>query len=213
VLHLLAAAFALFMLARHGGRALAFIAPSLVRVAPEGGGARTLAQVRAGEALAALGFRHVGAYRERGPLGAFAARRDAWASPDGGTYADVDAGGRGGEADVTFVSPFGDGAFVVTSNHPRVALSGPLVQAGGLAGASVEAALAAHRVAVQRFAATHGAPEAFATLPARVLAAGRFRAGPGRAEVRRHAAMSFANACVAVVLLVGSVNLAARALK
>jgi hypothetical protein len=213
VLHLLAAAFALFMLARHGGRALAFVAPSLVRVAAEaGGGARTLAQVRGGEALAALGFTHLGAWRERGPLGAFDARRDAWASADG-VYADVEAAGAGHEADVTLVSPFAGGGFVVTSNHPRIALSGPRVQVGGLPGASIEAALAAHRVAVERFAAAHGSPEAFPTLPARVVAAGRFRAGPGRSEVRRHAAMSFANACIAVVLLVGSVNLAARALR
>ncbi|MFL5301973.1 MAG: hypothetical protein ACJ79R_16680, partial [Anaeromyxobacteraceae bacterium] len=168
MLHALAALFALYMLARYGRGALLFVAPSLLRVTAEAGaGARTLAQVRAGEALAALGFVRLGGRREAGPLGALEVRTDAWASEAEGVYADVrerpDAGGPA----VSFTSRFPDGAFVVTANHPRVALCGPSLQLGGLPGATVEAALAAHRVAVARFARDHGAPTAPADLAAR----------------------------------------------
>jgi hypothetical protein len=214
LLNVLAALFALFMLARHGRRALVFLAPSLVRVTGgEDEPPRTLAQVSAGEALAALGFVRLGSVREAGPLGALDERSDAWAGADGAAYADVAEGAPGRGASVTFVSPFADGAFVVTANHARLALAGPRLQAGGLPGATVEAALAAHRVAVERFAREHGTPAAFPALAARLEAARRYRAGPGRGELRRLTAMSFANACIALVLLAGSVNLVAQRLK
>jgi hypothetical protein len=214
LLNALAALFALYMLARYGRGALLFVAPSLVRVEGEpSAGPRTLAQLRAGEALAALGFVRLGARREAGPLRALDARLDAWALPEGGIYADVAEGAPAGGARVSFVSPFPDGAFVVTANHARLALRGPKLQAGGLAGATLEAALAAHRVALARFAREHGAPSAALDLEARLASARRYRAGPGRREIRRETAMSFLNACIALVLLVGSMNLVARRLK
>jgi hypothetical protein len=214
MLHLLAALFALYMLARHGRRALLFVAPSLVRVeARAGDPPRTIAQVRAGEALQALGFVRLGARREVAPLGAVDDWSDVWAAADGEVYADVGAGAPGEGAPLEFVSPFADGAFVVTADHPRLALRGPRVQAGGIPGATVEAALAAHRIALARFAREHGAAMARPDLEARVAAARRFRAGPGRGELRRLTAMSFANACVALALLGASVNLAARGLR
>jgi hypothetical protein len=213
-LHVLAGLFALYMLARHGRRALLFLAPSLLRVEPHAGAApRTLAQVRAGEALEALGFVRLGAWRQVAPLGALDDWSDAWAAADAGVYADVAAAAPAAGAPVTFVSPFPDGAFVLTANHARLATRGPKVQAGGLPGAALDAALAAHRIAVERFAREHGSPAAPPELAARVAAARRFRAGPGRGELRRLTAMSFANACVALVLLATSVNLAARGVR
>jgi hypothetical protein len=214
LLHSLAALFALYMLARYGRGALLFVAPSLMRVEAEpGAGPRTLAQLRAGEALAGLGFEWLGARRESGPLRALEAHLDVWALPGGGVYADVAEGAPAGGARVSFVSPFSDGAFVVTANHARLALSGPKLQAGGLAGATLVAALAAHRVASARFEREHGAPSAPPDLEAHIASARRYRAGPGRREIRRETAMSFANACAALVLLAGSVNLIARRLK
>jgi hypothetical protein len=214
LLHALAALFALYMLARYGRGALLFVAPSLVRVSGDAGaGPRTLAQVRAGEALLPLGFVRVGARREAGPLGALEVRTDAWACEAEGVYADVAERAVAGGAEVSFTSRFPDGAFVVTANHARVALRGPRLQVGGLPGATLEAALAAHRVAVARFAREHGTPSAPADLAARLDVARQYGRGPGRRELRRRTAMSFANACIALLLLLGSVNVIARRVK
>jgi hypothetical protein len=214
LLHALAALFALYMLARYGRAALLFVAPSLLRVTGEAGaGPRTLAQVRAGEALAALGFVRVGARREAGPLGALEVRTDAWASEADGVYADVAERAVAGGPAVSFTSRFPDGAFVVTANHARIALQGPKLQLGGLPGATVEAALAAHRVAVARFASDHGAPTAPADLAIRLEVARHYGRGHGRRELRRRTAMAFANACIALLLLLGSMNVIARRVK
>jgi hypothetical protein len=211
----LALLFAAWMLVRHGRRGLLFVAPGLVRV----GGDReappaTPGQLRAGEELARLGFTRLGAKREDGPLGGLHLGTDAWANEREGAFADVfdHAPRRGGPAWVYFVSPFADGALVLTANHPRLALSTDRLLTGGLPGSSLEATFAAHRKAVERFAGRHGAPAAPADLAVRLELARAWYRGPGRRELRRLFLVHFVNALAALALAGASARYLSRAL-
>lgn len=210
--HVLVVLFALLMLVRHGRRAVLFLAPSLVRA--EGDAAATPATpalARAGDELERMGFARLGARRESGALRGLDLASDAWANEAEGAYADVFAHApRGGHGPWGyFLSPFADGAMVLTANHPRLARSTDRIQTGGLPGAGLEATWAAHRAAVSRFAASHGAPGARADLAARAEVARAWYRGPGRAELRRLYLASFINAVVAV--LIGAVSAKALA--
>ena len=210
-LNALVAVFALVMLARHGPRAVLFLAPRAVRVSGEADAPpRTTGQVAAGERLETLGFRRLGLRRERGPLGGLDMEVDAWAHADG-TCADAYPV-RGREALVSFLTAFGDGFQIVTSNFRRAAVEGPAGRVGGLAGSPLESALAAHRKAAEPLAAAHGAPQPAQDLEARIGLARRFYAGIGAAELRRPALMSLLNSALALLLLASSVKIALRGL-
>lgn len=213
--HLLVVLFAALMLARHGPRALVFAAPGLVRTSGDPGAPpATAPQARAGEDLTRLGFLRLGARRERGLLRGLDLDSDAWASPAEGAYADVlgHSGPGGGWPQVYFLSPFPDGAMVLTANHPRMARSSDLLQTGALPGAPVAATWAAHRAAVARFAAGHGRPAVRADLSAREEAARTWYRGPGRPELRRRFLMSFLDVLAAVLVAAVSLNALARGL-
>jgi hypothetical protein len=209
--HVLVALFALMMLWRHGPRAVLFLAPRSIRVAgDEAAPPRSTGQVVAGDLLGGLGFVRLGIRSERGPLGGLRMDVDAWAHPDG-TCADAyPVGGR--DAVVSFLTTFADGYQLGTSNFRRAAVDGGAGRVGGLPGASLEGALAAHRKAVEPLAAKHGASPPPANLDARVAQARRFYAGVGAVELRRPAFMSLLNSAVALLLLASSLRLALRAL-
>lgn len=209
-LNALVAAFALVMLVRHGPRAVLFLAPRSVRITGDAAGTpRASGQVAAGERLESLGFRRLGLRRERGPVGGLDMEVDAWAHPDG-TCADAyPAGGR--TVAVAFLTTFADGFQVGTSNFRRTAVERPEGRVGGLEGAALEAALAAHRKAVEGLSA-HGAPRPVEDLGARVELARRFYLGVGGAELRRPALMSLLNASLAILLLGSAIRQALRAL-
>ncbi|HEU4382294.1 MAG TPA: hypothetical protein VFR85_02230 [Anaeromyxobacteraceae bacterium] len=201
--HLFVVLFAAYMLVRHGRRAALFLAPSLVRSDGDGEAPpATPALARAGDDLERLGFVRLGARRETGALGGLNLVSDGWVNEPQGTYADVFAHApRGGGAPwAYFLSPFADGAIVLTANHPRLARSTDRVRTGGLPGASLDATWAAHRSAVERFAARHGQPGARADLGARAQAARAWYRGPGRPEIRRLFLVNFVNALFAVVI-------------
>lgn len=211
LLNALVAIYALVMLARHGPRALLFVAPGAIRVTGDPAAPpRTLGQVAAGEVLAALGFRRLGLRRERSPLGGMDMEVDAWAHADG-TCADAYPGA-GQTVAVTFVTTLADGFQVGTSNFRRGAAESVSGRVGGIDGAAPEGALAAHRKAVEALSAGHGAPRPMADLAARVEAARRYYAGIGATELRRPALMSLLNATIALMLFGWSVRLALRGL-
>jgi hypothetical protein len=205
-----------YMLAKHGRRAMLFLAPGLVRITSQPEAApRSLAARRAGEELAALGFAHLGARREDGPIGGLGLDTDSYAHPDEGAYADVfdHAPRDGGGAWVYFLSAFRDGATVLTANHPRLSRSTETLQTGGLPGSSVQATWSAHRVAVERFAARHGAPAAAGDLESRQALARSWYQGPGARELRRLFLLNFINAVAAVLLIASTLHSVARNLR
>lgn len=211
LLNALVAIFTLVMLVRHGPRAVLFLAPRSVRISgdPEAP-SRASGQLAAGELLERLGFRRLGLRRERGPLGGLDLKVDAWSHPDG-TCADAyPVGGR--EAVVSFLTAFADGFVVGTSNFRRAVVETRSGRVGGIAGAALEGALAAHRKAVEPLAAAHGAPPPIGDLHARIALARRFYAGIGAAELRRPALMSLLNAALALLLLVTSLRQLLRGL-
>jgi len=210
-LNLLVVAFTLVMLVRHGPRAVLFLAPRSVRIMGDAGApARASGQLAAGELLEPLGFRRLGLRRERGPLGGLDMEVDAWAHPDG-TCADAfPVGGRA--VVVSFVTTFADGFQLGTSNFRRAAVETAAGRVGGIAGAGLDGALAAHRRAAESLVAGHGAARPAADLAERIKLARRFYGGIGAAELRRPAFLSLLNAALAVALLASSLKLALRAL-
>jgi hypothetical protein len=210
---LLVALFALVQLARYGRRALLCVAPSVQHWGEPGALPPTAPRLRAGEALEELGFVPLGTRVERGTLGAFQQALDAYAHPARGAYADVlDGPAREGARTVLF-TPFPDGAAVLTATFQRGARSTARALVGSVPGGA-GAALAAHEVAVRRFAATHGSPQVSPDLAARVEAARAWYRGEGRRELRRSNAVAFVNAALGLALLAGSaVNLLVRGLR
>ncbi|HET9595330.1 MAG TPA: hypothetical protein VFP65_07105 [Anaeromyxobacteraceae bacterium] len=209
--HVLVAAFAVVQALRYARRAFLFLVPRVGVDGDAGAPPRSAARLRVAAQLEELGFVALGIQRERAPLGAHRAEADVYADPSRGSFADVAQ--RGAEPQVTFVSPFPDGAFVVTADHRRPSASGPMLQAGGLPGASLEALLAAHEVAVERFAARHGTPAVATRLEARLAAARGWWAGFGRWELRRAHAPAMAVVAFAIVLLASSVSILLRGVK
>src|SRR5512138_1133373 len=89
LLNVLVAVYALLMLARHGPRAVVYLAPRTIRIAFDPGAhPRSSGQVAAGELLASLGFRRLGLRREHSPLRGLDLEVDAWVADDG-TCADA----------------------------------------------------------------------------------------------------------------------------
>ena len=210
VLNAFVAAFALVMLARHGPRAVLFLAPRSVRIRGDAAALpRASGQLAASELLEPLGFRRLGLRRERGPLGGLDMELDAWAHPDG-TCADAyPVAGR--EVVVSFLTGFTDGFLVGTSNFRRAAVESARGRVGGIPGAGLEGALAAHRKAVEPLASAHGAAQPVTDLDGRIGLARRFYAGVGAVELRKPALMSLLNAGLALLLLATSVRAILRA--
>jgi len=209
--NLLVAIFAVVQALRYARRALVFAVPAIRVTGEPDEPPRSAPRLRVGAELERLGFVPLGIVRERALLGALDREVDAYADASRGTYGDVWQ--ERGEADaprLAFYTPFSDGAYVLTANHPRRAVASARAQAGAVVGAAPEAQLAAHEIAVERFAARHGTPAVALDLGARLGAARAWYAGEGRREVRRGAALPFAIAAFALLLLASAVNLLAR---
>jgi hypothetical protein len=209
--NLLVALFALVQVARYARRALVFLAPSVRVTGEPGEQPRSASRLRVGAELERLGFLSLGILRERAVLGASDREVDAYADASRGAWADVwQERGSGDAPRLVFYTPFSDGAYVLTANHPRRAVASAWAQAGAVEGAAPEAQVAAHEIAVERFAARHGAPRVTLELAGRVEAARAWHAGEGRRELRRGAALPFAIAAFALVLLASAVKLLVR---
>jgi hypothetical protein len=208
--NLLVAAFAALQCLRYARRALLFVLPS-VRIWGEAGAApRSARRLRLGAKLEELGFTSLGIQRQRGAMGAFASEADAYAAERRRTFADVVEGRSGAAPGVVFFTPFEGGAAVLTASFPRRAIATERVQAGGIPDAPLEAVLAAHEVAVGRFAARYGQPVVAADLEARLTAARAWSEGEGRREMRRAHAAGFAIMLFGLVLLASAVNILMR---
>jgi hypothetical protein len=207
--NLLVAAFALLQCLRYARRALLFLAPA-VRVWGEAGAAPGSARrLRLGAALEDLGFNSLGVQHARSALGAFSADDDVYVAEERGAFADVVERQREGPG-VVFFTPFEGGAAVLTASFPRRAIATERVQAGGIPDAPLEAVLAAHEVAVERFAARYGKPAVAADLEARLAAARSWFQGEGRRELRRVHAPSFAIVLFGLALFASAVNILLR---
>ena len=204
--NLLVAAFALLQCFRYARRALLFVVPT-VRVWGEPGAApRSARRLRLGASLEKLGFTSLGIQHELSPLGARSVEGDAYASAQRGVFADVVEHGRGDGPGVVFFTPFASGAAVLTASFNRPAISTEHVQAGGIADAPLDAVLAAHQVAVGRFARRHGPPTVTADLEARLAATRAWFRAEGRRELRRTNATAFAIVLFGLVLFASAVN-------
>lgn len=202
--NLLVAAFALLQLLRHGRRGLRFLLPA-VRVSGEAGVPPPSARrLRLGAELEGLGFAGLGVLRERAALGLSAVEADVYASAGHRAYADVLE--EGGGPRVRFVTPFADGATVLTAAYARPAVESAAALAAGMPDAPLTAVLAAHEVAVRRFAEGHGAPRVSLDLEARLGAARAWHDGAGRRELRRGTGLSFGAAALALLLLASSLH-------
>lgn len=212
--NLLVALFAVVQALRYARRAVVFLVPAVRVSAEPDAPPRSAPRLRLGVELERLGFAPLGLLRERVVLAAVEREIDAYADASRGTYADVWQERGAGEAPrLVFYSPFADGAYVLTANHARRAIAGDRAQAGAVLGATAEAQLAAHEIAVERFAARHGAPAVRLDLAARLEAARAWHAGEGRRELRRGAALPFAIAAFAALLFASAVNILLRGAK
>jgi hypothetical protein len=208
--NLLIAAFALLQCFRYARRALLFLSPT-VRIWGEAGASpRSAPRLRLASTLQELGFTPLGMQHQRSALGAFTAEGDVYVAEQRGAFADVLEPGRGQAPGVVFFTPFEDGAAVLTANFPRRAVATERVQAGGIPDAPLEAVLAAHEVAVERFAARHGPPAVAADLETRLAAARAWSQGEGRRELRRTHAVSFAIMLFGLALFASAVNVLVR---
>lgn len=208
--HLLVAAFALLQCIRYARGAVLFLFPRIRIRAEAGAPPPSSARLRAGAALEALGFVPLGVVEERGPLGALARDSDAYASTTRGVFADVLQEGAGSPR-VQFVTPFDDGAAVLTAAFRRGAVITDRVQAGGMPDAPLEAVLAAHEKGVARLAATHGRPAVAEDVESRAAAARAWYDGEGRRELRRAHLLAFGIAALGVVLFASAAHILLRA--
>jgi hypothetical protein len=204
--NLLVAAFALLQCFRYARRALLFVLPT-VRVWGEPGAApRSARRLRLGESLEKLGFASLGIQHELSPLGARSVEGDVYASAQRGVYADVVEYRPGDGPAVVFFTPFASGAAVMTASFHRRAIATEDVQAGGISDAPLDAVLAAHQVAVVRFARRHGPPTVTAEFEARLEATRAWFRGEGRRELRRTNATAFVIVLFGLVLFASAVN-------
>jgi hypothetical protein len=208
--HLLVAAFALLQFVRYARGAALFLFPNVrVRAAP-GAPPPSAARLRAGAALEALGFVPIGVIEERGPLGTLARDSDAYASAARGVFADVLQEGAGAPR-VQFVTPFDDGAAVLTAAFRRRGVVTDRVQAGGMPDAPLAAVLAAHEKGVARLAANHGRPAVAEDVEARAAAARAWYGGEGRRELRRAHLLAFGVAALGIALFASAAHVLLRA--
>jgi len=205
--NLLVAAFALVQVVRYARRGLFFLAPAVQVLPLEDEPDRSAHRLRLGAALEELGFVLLGVACERAALGAFSSEADAYVSPGRAAFADVLEEDATRRARVRFFTPFPDGAAVLTAGFEKRAVLSPRLEAGGMPDAPLEDLLAAHEVAVRRFAARHGPPQVAPELAARLAAARAYYAGVGRSELRRGNALAFALLLFALVLFASSVKI------
>ena len=208
--NLLVALFALVQAGRYARRALVFLFPSVRVTGERDAPPRSAQRLRLGVELERLGFAPLGLRHERSAFGLFAREVDAYADASRGTYADVFQERGPAAARLVFYSPFADGAYVLTDSHARPSRADRNAQVGTVRGAAPEGQLAAHEIAVERFAIRHGTPAVALDLDARVAAASAWYAGDGRRELRRAAALPFAIASFAAILLASAVNILLR---
>ena len=208
--NLLVAAFALLQCLRYARRALLFVAPSVRVWGEPGASPRSARRLRLGATLEELGFRPLGIQHARSALGAHSAEDDVYAAVERGAFADVVEGRRGDGPGVVFFTPFEGGAAVLTASFRRRPIATERVQAGGIPDAPLEAVLAAHEVAVARFAERYGRPAVAAELEARLEAARSWFRGEGRTELRRTHASAFAILLFGFALLASAVNILVR---
>lgn len=208
--HLLVAAFAVLQCLRYARRALLFVAPTVRVWGDAGASPGSARRLRLGAELEELGFTSLGVQHARSALGALSTADDAYAAERRGAFADVVEGRRGDGPGVVFFTPFQGGAAVLTANFPRRSVATERVQAGGIPDAPLEAVLAAHQVAVERFAARFGPPAVSADLDARLAATRAWFEGEGRRELRRVHASAFAILLFGVALLASAVNILLR---
>src|SRR4051812_33720611 len=103
------------MLVRHGPRALLYLFPGSMRARALSEGPRpTPRMLRVAEALEGLGFQPLGHKGENGPLGGIAVRSDVFVNEIDGAYADLFLW-KGSEPYLYFLSPFPDGALILTA--------------------------------------------------------------------------------------------------
>lgn len=208
VLNVLVGLFALYMLLRHGRRALLFVAPRLVRIEAKEEPS-TVAQLRAGAELEELGFARLGSRSEHAIAGGLDLHSDVYGNGTAGTFADLFAHqtSPASGALVAFFSRFPDGAMVLTANHPRMSMSTGMGQIGGLPSSGIGPTWAAHQKAVARFAERHGPPSEAGDMASRLEAARRWYGGIGGRELRRLFTVSFLNALIALLLLAGTAHI------
>ena len=208
--NLLVAAFAILQCFRYARRAALFVLPTVRAWGEAGAAPRSARRLRLGATLEELGFTPLGIQHVRSAMGAFAAEGDVYAAAQRGTFADVVDDRRGAGPGVVFFTPFEGGAAVLTANFPRRAIATERVQAGGIPDAPLEGVLAAHEVAVERFAARHGQPAVSADLEARLAATRAWFGGEGRRELRRSHALAFAIMLFGLALFASAVNVLLR---
>ncbi len=211
--NLLVAAFAILQCLRYARRALLFVVPSVRVWGEPGKPPRSARRLRLGDALEDLGFSSLGIAHEASALGARPVEGDVYANAPRGVFADVVEPRPGEGPGVVFFTPFPSGAAVLTASFRRSTIATSDVQAGGIPDAPLHAVLAAHEVAVARFAARHGPPTVTADLEARLSAARAWFQGEGRRELRRENAMAFAIMLFGLVLLASAVNVLLRGAK
>jgi len=166
---------------------LLFLRPGWLRVIPEPDGSRRVdAQLfdDIEAELAPLGFKRIGTHLESPPLGRGVLNYDL---VNDEVPAFASAFRRRGTVDLYFLTPFEDGAFVLTADHKRHAVDRADALSGGLPGANPEQVLAAHRRRVEGLTEAGRHPAPGRDLAARGSAAQGWFEGAGSREIRlRH---------------------------
>jgi len=202
-LYMSVAFFALiaYLLFRNLPGALIFLRPGWIRTRIAGGADQVVGTTPAmrqmlGE-LEDDGFEPLGVITEKRPLRQ-GVEEQVLVHLEGGCYAGVRQVGN--EAWLSLISPFSDGAMVITTDYRFPSVDADDYLAGGLPGNGPLELLNAHRRRVQRFIeAGHPLDDRF-TLEARAQAGEAFYAkGPGRREIRRSEIRSTVIATLAVV--------------
>ncbi len=190
-----------FLLWRNLPGALAFVRPGWIRAKIAGGpdavSARGPAMRQMLGDLEELGFQPLGLIAEGRPLAA--TRHElVLAHPEARCFAGVRPVKN--EAWLSFVTPFSDGATVITTDYHWPSIDEGDYLAGGLPGSSPLDVLNAHRRRVQRFVdAGHPLDDRF-TLEARAEAGRAFYAtGPGRRDTRRREIRGMVFSSVALI--------------
>lgn len=134
------------------------------------------------EELAPLGFKRLGVHVERAPLRRGRVAYD-FLHEEEKTWGTALTQGR--EVSLTLLTPFDQGAFVLTADHKIPSHDKPgLCLAGGMPGAQPEQLFAAHKRRVERLREAGRTPSADLTLESRVRAANTWYATFGAQELR-----------------------------
>ncbi|HEY3447813.1 MAG TPA: hypothetical protein VGK67_15765 [Myxococcales bacterium] len=180
-------ALAVFVLWRNLPGALLSVFPKLMRARGEDESWPEVDKdlfARMEEELQPLGFKRLGVHVERAPLKRSVVAYD-FVHEGERTWATARSLGR--EITLTLLTPFDQGAFVLTADHRIQShdLAGRCL-AGGMPGAVPEQLVAAHRRRVDRLKEAGRSPLADLSLEARVRAEGEWFASFGGRELRTH---------------------------